>query len=65
VVDMAHPGTYSCRTAKNTLKYAHIVTSTTHNTLWGPRGGFIMIGKDLLIMGITTQKGEISMCHLF
>ena len=63
VVDMAHPaGLIAAGLLKNPLKYAHIVTSTTHKTLRGPRGGIILMGKDFVNpWGITTQKGEIRM----
>jgi glycine hydroxymethyltransferase len=44
----------------NPLKYAHIVTSTTHKTLRGPRGGVILLGKDFdNPWGKATKKGEI------
>jgi glycine hydroxymethyltransferase len=44
------------------VKYAHIVTSTTHKTLRGPRGGIILIGKDFENpWGLATKKGEIKM----
>ncbi len=47
MVDMAHPaGLIAAGLLDNPLKYAHIVTSTTHKTLRGPRGGVILIGKD-------------------
>jgi glycine hydroxymethyltransferase len=47
MVDMAHPaGLIAAGLLKNPVKYAHIVTSTTHKTLRGPRGGVIMMGKD-------------------
>ena len=47
---------------ENPVKYAHIVTSTTHKTLRGPRGGVIMMGKDFPNpWGKTTPKGEIKM----
>ena len=44
------------------MKYAHIVTSTTHKTLRGPRGGIILMGKDFPNpWGKKTPKGEIKM----
>ena len=47
MVDMAHPaGLIAAGLLDNPVKYAHIVTSTTHKTLRGPRGGIILIGKD-------------------
>ena len=60
MVDMAHPaGLIAAGLLKNPLKYAHIVTSTTHKTLRGPRGGIILMGKDFVNpWGITTPKGE-------
>ncbi len=63
VVDMAHPaGLIAAGLLKNPLKYAHIVTSTTHKTLRGPRGGIILMGKDFVNpWGITTSKGEVRM----
>jgi len=61
MVDMAHPaGLIAAGLLENPLKYAHIVTSTTHKTLRGPRGGIILIGKDFdNPWGITTSKGEV------
>ena len=63
IVDMAHPaGLIAAGLLDNPLKYAHIVTSTTHKTLRGPRGGIILMGKDFENpWGITTNKGEIRM----
>jgi glycine hydroxymethyltransferase len=61
MIDMAHPaGLIAAGLLKNPVKYAHIVTSTTHKTLRGPRGGIILMGKDFdNPMGIKTKKGEI------
>ena len=63
LVDMAHPaGLIAAGLLKNPLKYAHIVTSTTHKTLRGPRGGIILMGKDFVNpWGIATPKGEVRM----
>lgn len=63
IVDMAHPaGLIAAGLLKNPLKYAHIVTSTTHKTLRGPRGGIILMGKDFENpWGFTTPKGEVKM----
>ncbi|OFY42352.1 MAG: serine hydroxymethyltransferase [Bacteroidetes bacterium RBG_13_44_24] len=63
MVDMAHPaGIIAAGLLKNPLEYAHIVTSTTHKTLRGPRGGIILMGKDFVNpWGITTPKGEVRM----
>lgn len=61
MVDMAHPaGLIAKGLLKNPVKYAHIVTSTTHKTLRGPRGGIILIGKDFENpWGLKTPKGEV------
>ena len=61
MIDMAHPaGLIAAGLLDNPLKYAHIVTSTTHKTLRGPRGGIILMGKDFdNPWGKTTPKGEI------
>lgn len=63
MVDMAHPaGLIAAGLLDNPLKHAHIVTSTTHKTLRGPRGGIILIGKDFENpWGRTTKKGEVRM----
>jgi glycine hydroxymethyltransferase len=63
MIDMAHPaGLIAAGLLNNPLKYAHIVTSTTHKTLRGPRGGIILMGRDFVNpWGITTSKGEIRM----
>ena len=60
-VDMAHTaGLIAAGLLSNPVKYAHIVTSTTHKTLRGPRGGIILIGKDFdNPWGITTPKGQV------
>ncbi len=60
-VDMAHPaGLIAAGLLSNPVKFAHIVTSTTHKTLRGPRGGIILMGKDFdNPFGIKTPKGEI------
>lgn len=63
MIDMAHPaGLIAAGLLKNPVKYAHIVTSTTHKTLRGPRGGIILLGKDFPNpWGKTTSKGEVKM----
>ena len=61
MIDMAHPaGLIAAGLLDNPVKYAHIVTSTTHKTLRGPRGGIILLGKDFdNPWGLTTPKGEV------
>ena len=61
MVDMAHPaGLIAAGLLDNPVKYAHIVTTTTHKTLRGPRGGMILMGKDFdNPWGKKTPKGEI------
>ena len=61
MIDMAHPaGMIAAGLLENPTKYAHIVTTTTHKTLRGPRGGMILIGKDFdNPWGELTPKGVI------
>jgi glycine hydroxymethyltransferase len=61
MVDMAHPaGLIAAGLLENPVKHAHIVTSTTHKTLRGPRGGIILMGKDFdNPWGLTTPKGVV------
>lgn len=63
MIDMAHPaGLIAAGLLDNPVKYAHIVTSTTHKTLRGPRGGIILMGKDFENpWGLKTPKGEIKL----
>ena len=63
LVDMAHTaGLIAAGLLENPVKYAHIVTSTTHKTLRGPRGGIILMGKDFENpWGLTTPKGVVKM----
>lgn len=63
MVDMAHPaGLIAAGLLDNPVKYAHIVTSTTHKTLRGPRGGVILMGEDFPNpFGKTNNKGEVRM----
>lgn len=63
MIDMAHPaGLIAAGLLDNPVKYAHIVTSTTHKTLRGPRGGIILMGKDFENpWGKTNPKGQVRM----
>ncbi len=63
MIDMAHPaGLIAAGLLKNPIKYAHIVTTTTHKSLRGPRGGVILMGKDFENpWGLTTPKGIVKM----
>ena len=61
MIDMAHTaGLIAAGLLENPVRYAHIVTSTTHKTLRGPRGGIILMGKDFdNPWGLTTPKGVV------
>ncbi len=63
MIDMAHPaGLIAAGLLDNPVKYAYIVTSTTHKTLRGPRGGLILMGKDFENpWGKTNPKGQVRM----
>ena len=63
MIDMAHPaGLIAAGILDNPVEYAHIVTSTTHKTLRGPRGGIILMKEDFPNpWGKTTPKGEVKM----
>jgi glycine hydroxymethyltransferase len=63
MADISHPaGLIAAKLLNDPMPHCHIVTTTTHKTLRGPRGGLIMIGKDFPNpWGQTTPKGEIKM----
>jgi glycine hydroxymethyltransferase len=63
LADISHPsGLIAKGLLNNPMQHCHIVTTTTHKTLRGPRGGMIMMGKDFENpFGLTTPKGEIRM----
>ena len=61
LADIAHPaGLIAAGLLNNPLPHCHIITSTTHKTLRGPRGGIIMMGRDFdNPWGRTTKKGNL------
>src|SRR3954464_9549640 len=63
MADISHPsGLIATGLLNDPLPYCHIVTTTTHKTLRGPRGGMIMMGKDFENpFGEKTMKGEVKM----
>jgi glycine hydroxymethyltransferase len=63
LADISHPaGLIAKGLLNDPIPHCHIVTTTTHKTLRGPRGGMIMMGKDFENpWGLTTPKGEIRM----
>lgn len=63
MADISHPAGLIAKGLMNDpVPHCHIITTTTHKTLRGPRGGMIMMGKDFENpFGIKTPKGEIRM----
>ncbi|MES2629358.1 MAG: serine hydroxymethyltransferase [Bacteroidota bacterium] len=63
LADVSHPaGLIAAKLLNDPIPHCHIVTTTTHKTLRGPRGGLILMGKDFVNpWGLTTPKGEPKM----
>ena len=63
LADISHPsGLIARKILKDPLTFCHVVTTTTHKTLRGPRGGLIMMGKDFENpLGLKTPKGKVRM----
>ena len=63
MADIAHPaGLIACKLLTDPLPHCHVITTTTHKTLRGPRGGLLMMGKDFENpFGLKTPKGELRM----
>jgi glycine hydroxymethyltransferase len=63
LADISHPSALIAKgLLNNPMQHCHIVTTTTHKTLRGPRGGLIMMGNDFVNpFGLTTLKGELKM----